>query len=171
VTPPATALVGIGANLGDRVASIRAALAGLGRLDHTGIAACSSIYESTAVGAPGPNFLNAVAVLDTGLGARALLSGLHQIEVGMGRVRRQRWGPRVIDLDLLAWIRPGETASITSGGELELPHPRMTARDFVLVPLREIWPQLEIDGRPVAEHLDRLPATARSVVGRFDQGL
>lgn len=89
----------------------------------------------------------------------------------MGRVRRERWGPRVIDLDLLAWVAAGERASVTSTGSVDLPHPRMAARDFVLVPLQEVWPQLELDGLGVAEHLARLPADARRIVARHDGGL
>jgi 2-amino-4-hydroxy-6-hydroxymethyldihydropteridine diphosphokinase len=171
VTPRATALVGVGANLGDRRASLAAARDGMGDLEDTRVVACSSVYESTAVGAPGPNFFNAVVVLDTGLSAGELLTALHGIEAAMGRARRERWGPRVIDLDLLAWIPTGERASIASTGDVELPHPRMTARDFVLVPLHEVWPQLELDGLGVAEHIARLAPGARSIVVRHDGAL
>lgn len=171
MTARGTAIVGIGANLGDRRASLAAARDRMGELEDTRVVASSSIYESTAVGAPGPNFLNAVIVLDTGLSPRELLTALHGIEAAMGRVRRERWGPRVIDLDLLAWVAAGERASVTSTGGVDLPHPRMAARDFVLVPLQEVWPQLEIDGLGVAEHLARLPADARSIVARHDGGL
>lgn len=171
MTSRGTAIVGIGANLGDRRASLRAARERMGGLEDTRVVSSSSVYECTAVGAPGPDFLNAVVVLDTGLAPRELLTALHGIEASMGRVRRERWGPRVIDLDLLAWVPMGERTSIASSGDVELPHPRMTARDFVLVPLQEVWPQLELDGLAVAEHAARLPAGARSVVARHDDPL
>lgn len=169
----ATALVGIGSNLGDRLGALRDAVARLrgGALADTTVTACSTIVESRAMGGVGPNFLNAALALDTSLTAAAVLAGLHGIEDAMGRVRRERWEPRVIDLDLLAWVRAGDLHSARSKGALVLPHPGVTQRDFVLLPLVELWPHLEIDGSPVVWHLAVLSDDAQTVVGSLDARL
>jgi 2-amino-4-hydroxy-6-hydroxymethyldihydropteridine diphosphokinase len=143
------AYVGLGANLGDREKSIRsaAALIGAGRL--------STIRETEPWGyADQPPFLNAVAELDTELGARKLLEALLQVERKLGRERGTgpRYGPRVIDLDLLLY---GE-GTIDEPG-LTVPHPRLHERRFVLEPLDELDPGLVVPGRgPVAELLAAL---------------
>lgn len=135
----ARAFIGIGSNLGDRAATIDAALAALGRLEGTRVVAVSSLYETEPVGPPQPAYLNGAAALDTTLSPEHLLARLLEIERALGRVRtsEQRNGPRSIDLDLLLH---GDARCV--GGDLELPHPRMAERAFVLVPLAEIAPQL-----------------------------
>ena len=170
MTCRATALVGLGANLGDLLANLRAAVAQLraGVVRDTTVVGCSAVHESEAMGAPGPNFFNAVVALDTSLAPPALLAGLHAIEHALGRVRRERWEPRVIDLDLLAWITIGEVESVRCSGELELPHPRIVDRDFVLIPLLELRPGLILEGRSIAAHLQALPPKQRTVVRRVD---
>lgn len=143
------AAVGLGTNLGDRTDNLRRALDGLRRLGR--VVAVSSVYETAPVGGPEQGrYLNAVAVVDTDLDAAALLEGCLAIEREMGRERRERWGPRVIDLDLLLF--GDETVD---GPGLTVPHPRMEQRRFVLEPLVEAWPDARLpDGTPVSALLD-----------------
>lgn len=133
-----TAYVGLGSNLGDREAMIRLAIDDLARLPETTLAKASSLYDTEPVGeVDQPNFLNAVAALDTSLPARQLLWNLQLIEKRLGRVRSQKWGPRTIDLDLLLY-----GSLILEEPDLRVPHPELTRRSFVLVPLVEIEPML-----------------------------
>jgi 2-amino-4-hydroxy-6-hydroxymethyldihydropteridine diphosphokinase len=132
------AYVGLGSNLGDREATIRAAVAAL-----PGVAAVSSLQETEPVGVTDqPRFLNGVAALDTDLTARELLEALLAVERDLGRERRERWGPRTIDLDLLLF---GSEAVDEPG--LTVPHPRLHERRFALEPLAELAPHAEIPGR------------------------
>ena len=135
------AWVGLGANLGDAVTTLRAAMAEIAGLDGTRLLAQSSLYRSAPIDASGPDFINAVVQLVTRLSARELLSKLQAIERRHGRARPYRNAPRTLDLDLLLY---GDTIIATP--ELELPHPRMVERAFVLVPLAEISPRIEIPG-------------------------
>jgi 2-amino-4-hydroxy-6-hydroxymethyldihydropteridine diphosphokinase len=134
---PINAYIGIGSNLGDRQKNIRSAV---DRLKHTpGIAvlSISSMLENPAVGGPpdSPPFFNAAAKIETTLGSHALLHQLLEIEKSLGRDRRVKWEPRLIDLDLLLY---GD--QIVSSQELVVPHPLMHERAFVLRPLAEIAP-------------------------------
>jgi 2-amino-4-hydroxy-6-hydroxymethyldihydropteridine diphosphokinase len=140
------AFVGIGANLGDPVAQVRAAIAALAALPHTRLVAASSLYRTAPVGytAQG-DFVNAAALLETALAPRALLEHLHAIEAGAGRERRFKDAPRTLDLDLLLY--GGET--IDEPG-LALPHPRLHERAFALAPLVELDPDCVIPGRGLA---------------------
>jgi len=131
------AYVAIGANLGDAKATVLQAIDALDALPQTRVAARSSLYRSAPFEASGPDFINAVAALDTGLGAQALLDALQQLELQAGRERPYRNAPRTLDLDLL---QHGDGALDTP--TLTLPHPRMTQRAFVMLPLAEIAPQL-----------------------------
>jgi 2-amino-4-hydroxy-6-hydroxymethyldihydropteridine diphosphokinase len=133
------AYVALGANLGDPAVTLHAALAGLGRLPDTTLAAQSSLYATQPVDAGGPDYCNAVAALDTRLGALDLFRALQDIERAHGRERSYRNAPRTLDLDLLLY---GDTLMDTP--ELILPHPRMHLRAFVLAPLAEIAPDLAI---------------------------
>src|SRR5688572_22207652 len=122
------AVVGLGANLGDRQGNLVRAVAELGKVGE--IRAVSSLYESESVGADGPRFLNAAVVLRTeNDDPHELLRRLSEIEVALGRERRERWGPRTLDLDLL-WI---EGVALNSP-QLTIPHPRLIGRSFALVP-------------------------------------
>lgn len=134
---PVTAFVGLGANLGEPVAALRDAIAGLGQLPATTVTRVSSFYRSAPVDAGGPDFVNAVAELRTGLDPYALLAALQAIELGAGRERPYRNAPRTLDLDLLLY----GSARISSA-VLEVPHPRMRERAFVLLPLAELAPAL-----------------------------
>jgi len=146
--------VGLGSNLGERESMIRLALEALSRLPGTHLVKASSLYDTEPVGeVDQPNFLNAVAQLDTELTARQLLWNLLLIEKRLGRVRTQRWGPRTIDLDLLL-----HGSLVLDEPELTVPHPELTARSFVLVPLVELDPLLvhPVTGETLLHHLSRL---------------
>ena len=134
---PVLAYVALGANLGDAAASVRAAIEALARLPDTQLQARSSLYRSAPVDAGGPDYVNAVVALRTGLSAPELLAGLQRLEQAAGRQRPYRHAPRTLDLDLL---RYGD-GRIDSAA-LSVPHPRMLQRAFVLRPLAEIAPQL-----------------------------
>lgn len=141
--PVQVAYVGLGANIGDPEAQLGAALASLDRLPATRVLARSRLYRSPPWGVvEQPPFVNAVAALETTLTAREMLEALLAIERAAGRERRERWGPRVLDLDLLLH---GD-AELDQPG-LRLPHPQLHRRAFVLVPLAEIAPDLLIPGR------------------------
>jgi 2-amino-4-hydroxy-6-hydroxymethyldihydropteridine diphosphokinase len=132
------AYVGLGANLGDREGTIRAALAAL-----PGVVAVSELRETEPVGVPDqPPFLNGAAALETELSARELLGALLEVERLLGRERRERWGPRTIDLDLLLY---GDKTIDEPG--LTVPHPRLHERRFALEPLLDLDPELELPGR------------------------
>jgi 2-amino-4-hydroxy-6-hydroxymethyldihydropteridine diphosphokinase len=167
----ATAAIGLGSNLGERLSGLRDAVGRIGSAIGVRVVARSRVYESRAWGSVGPDYLNAVVLVETALDPEPLLDVLLAIETAMGRVRRERWGPRVIDLDLLAWAHEGEDVSVVSRGRLELPHPRMHARDFVLVPLGDVWAALRIDGVVVADVLAALPAAQRTIIDRVDAAL
>jgi 2-amino-4-hydroxy-6-hydroxymethyldihydropteridine diphosphokinase len=130
---PVIAYIGLGANLGDRHGAVAHAIAKLGELPHTRVVRASSLHETAPHEASGPNFINAVACIETRLDAMALLAQLQRIENEAGRERPYRNAPRTLDLDLLLY-GSGRIDSRT----LTVPHPRMHERDFVMVPLREI---------------------------------
>lgn len=139
------AYLGLGSNLGRRLENLRNALKQLTSAENIIIMAISSIYETRPVGGPeqGP-YLNACVKLATSLSPTKLLLTMQAVEDNLGRIRKERWGPRTIDLDLLIY----ENILINSP-LLELPHPRMTERDFVLIPLAEIAPDLIIPGQAI----------------------
>ena len=149
------AFVGLGSNLGDRAALLRAALAALDELPGTRLAAASRWRETAPVGGPPqPCFLNAVARIESALAPGQLLAWLQRLEWRAGRIRRQRHGPRTLDLDLLCY----DDARL-SGPYLTLPHPHLEERRFVLEPLHELAPALRLaSGRTAADSLGRLPA-------------
>jgi 2-amino-4-hydroxy-6-hydroxymethyldihydropteridine diphosphokinase len=146
--------VGLGSNLGEREAMIRLALDDLARLPGTRLVRASSLYDTEPVGdVEQPNFLNAVAELDTELTARQLLWNLLLVEKRLGRVRTRRWGPRTIDLDLLLYGH-----QVIEEADLQVPHPELTRRSFVLVPLVELDPLIvhPVTGETLLNHLSRL---------------
>jgi len=132
------AMVGLGSNLGDRLANLQRAVDLLAEREGVRVIRTSRIYETAPVGPPQPDYLNSVTELETTLSARELLEACLGVEREMGRERAERWGPRVIDLDLLTYGRE----EIDEPG-LTVPHPRMHERAFVLVPL------LELDSEPM----------------------
>ena len=133
----AAAYLGLGSNRGRRDATIRSAVARLGRFDGMRLVALSSFYETPAVGGPEgqPPYLNAAAWLDVDLSPDRVLARLLETEAALGRIRREHWGPRTIDLDLLLFDR-----LVLQSDTLTIPHPRMHERRFVLEPLAEIAP-------------------------------
>lgn len=137
------AYVGLGANLGDTALALEGALKALGALPQTELIRTSAVYRTAPIDSHGPDYRNAVAVLQTRLAAEELLSHLQRIELAGGRERPYRNAPRTLDLDLLLY---GEDCIDTPS--LSVPHPRMHERAFVLVPLADVAPaELVIPGR------------------------
>ena len=136
------AYVGLGANLGPREVTLLRAADLLAAADGVEVVAVSQLRETEPVGlVEQPPFLNGAVAIDTSLTPRALLDLLLEIERSLGRVRGERWGPRTIDLDLLAY---GDERVDEEG--LHVPHPRLHERRFALEPLAELDPELEIPG-------------------------
>jgi 2-amino-4-hydroxy-6-hydroxymethyldihydropteridine diphosphokinase len=145
----ATAYLSLGSNLGDRLNYLTEAVRRLERPD-TRVTQVSSIYETAPWGnTDQPSFLNMAAAVETDLTADELLRHILSVEQALGRVRTVRWGPRTVDIDMLLFADERRTTD-----DLELPHPRMAQRAFVLVPLLEIAPHL-----PYGEALDALDRT------------
>jgi len=140
---PHLAFVALGANLDDPEAQVRAAAEALAGLPHSTLRRLSSLYRTAPVGIHGqPDFINAVAALETTLSPQELLAALFAVEARFGRRRDFHHAPRTLDLDLLLY--DDETLDSAS---LTLPHPRMHLRAFVVVPLVEIAPDCRIPGR------------------------
>lgn len=144
--------IGVGGNLGDAAQQVRQAIAALGGIPHTRCVAASSLYRTAPVGyTDQPDFINAVAELDTALEPHALLDALQGVENRHGRERSFKDAPRTLDLDVLLY-----DARTIDDARLTVPHPRMHERAFVLAPLVEIAPDCVIPGRgPAAEWLAR----------------
>jgi 2-amino-4-hydroxy-6-hydroxymethyldihydropteridine diphosphokinase len=137
-----TAFLGLGSNLGDREANISNALAEIGRLAGCELLRTSSLYETDPVGIrEQPDFLNAVAEVRTDMRPREFLSTLREVERRAGRERTLKWGPRIIDIDILLY---GD--ELLTEDNLEIPHPEMHRRAFVLTPLAEIAPKVKHPG-------------------------
>ena len=151
--------LGLGSNLngpwGGRRANLKKSLELLLRLPGVELRVLSSFYETEPLGPKDQGrFVNAAAEIRTGEGPEELLDELQAVEEAMGRVRQERWGPRIIDLDILIW---GERMIETK--RLTIPHPELTRREFVLAPLAEIAPGLihPPSGRTMTELLDLVP--------------
>lgn len=145
------AAVGLGANLGDAQATLLAARGQLACLPNTRLHAWSALYRSAPVDAQGPDFINAVALLNTTLTPHALLDELQRVEALHGRRRPYVNAPRTLDLDLLLY---GDQCLDTP--RLKVPHPRLHERAFVLLPLAEVWPDAVIADRgPLANWIAR----------------
>jgi 2-amino-4-hydroxy-6-hydroxymethyldihydropteridine diphosphokinase len=138
VSGTARAHLALGSNLGDRLSNLRQAVRRLGEQPGIDVVGASRVYETAPVGPPQSDYLNAVIEVSTTLSPRALLESALAVEAAMGRVRAERWGPRVVDLDVLSFDR----REVHEEG-LEVPHPRMHERGFVLIPL------LELDADPL----------------------
>lgn len=139
--------LGLGGNLGDAPKSIKRALATLTHRGHVRITKVSSLYRTAPWGPVAqPDFANACALAETDLAPRALLAEVKAVETALGRQSSERWGPRLIDIDILFY----EGVAVADP-ELVIPHESLFERAFVLVPLAEIAPDLVIGGRNVAE--------------------
>jgi para-aminobenzoate synthetase component 1 len=158
-----TAYLGLGSNLGDRHSHLADALGRLAAAPEVRIARVSSVYETKAVCLPGqaaqPDYLNLVVELETTLAPHALLDLCLAIEQQLGRVRRERWDARTVDLDVLLY---GDVMLATDE-RLTLPHPRLCERAFVLAPLAELSPELRVRGETVSAHLARADASGIAV--------
>jgi 2-amino-4-hydroxy-6-hydroxymethyldihydropteridine diphosphokinase len=137
------AVVGLGSNLGDRLAFLQGAIDALARSPGLEIDAVSPIYETDPVGPPQPRFLNAALRVRTDLDPEALVDRLLAVELAHGRVRREKWGPRTLDLDLLAVWDPSTGALVSHASpRVQVPHPALLARAFALAPLLDVAPEL-----------------------------
>jgi 2-amino-4-hydroxy-6-hydroxymethyldihydropteridine diphosphokinase len=154
------AYVALGANLGDAAATVAAAFDALASIPRTSLPARSALYRTRPVGLRNqPDFVNAVAALDTALQPEQLLDQLFLIEARFGRSRSIPNAPRTLDLDLLL-----HGDAVLSGPRLTLPHPRMHERAFVLVPLLEIAPDCRVPGHGGARRLLEQNCAAQGVV-------
>jgi 2-amino-4-hydroxy-6-hydroxymethyldihydropteridine diphosphokinase len=134
------AFIGLGSNLEQPLIQVQTALNELAQLPQTELIRSSSLYQSAPLGPPPqPDFINCVAEIDTQLAPEQLLGELQKIETAHHRVRLQRWGPRTLDLDILLY---GEKIICTE--RLQIPHPEIKTREFVLLPLMEIEPNLRL---------------------------
>jgi 2-amino-4-hydroxy-6-hydroxymethyldihydropteridine diphosphokinase len=159
-----TAYLGLGSNLGDR----RQHLAEAVRRLHVGpalqVVKVSSVYESSPVGMTAqPDFLNLVVQVATAHTPYELLAECQRMETDLGRVRRERWGPRTMDIDLLLYGDAGIDDEL-----LTVPHPRMRERSFVLTPLAEIAPGLKLDGKAIGELAAALGETGLRKLGPLE---
>ncbi|MBL4609270.1 MAG: 2-amino-4-hydroxy-6-hydroxymethyldihydropteridine diphosphokinase [Pseudomonas sp.] len=148
--------IGLGSNQADPAAQLRQACAALGALPGSRLIGCSQLYASAPMGPQDqPDYVNAVACLETSIPPLTLLDELQRIEQQQGRARKaERWGPRTLDLDILLY----GTQQIASE-RLQVPHYHMHARAFVLYPLAELEPELIMpDGTPLQQLLQKCPA-------------
>ncbi len=144
-----TAYIGLGSNLEQPRQHVQQALQAFAQFADCQLLCASRLYRSAPVGGPigQPDYINAVAALSTQLAPEVLLDALQQLEQQHGRVRHERWGPRTLDLDLLLY-----DDWIFTSARLTVPHPRLHVRAFVLQPLYEIAPELQIPGRGALRH-------------------
>mgnify|MGYP001822278951 FL=1 len=154
-----TCLIALGSNLGDRLANVCAGVHGLESAGDVEITAVSQLYETAPVGGPDDQgaYLNAALCATTTLDAAELLALLHRIESGRERRREVRWGPRTLDLDLLV-----HGGLVSDDPALQVPHPRLHERRFVMVPVCDVAPELVHPrlGRTMADLLADLPVEA-----------
>jgi 2-amino-4-hydroxy-6-hydroxymethyldihydropteridine diphosphokinase len=156
-----TAYIALGANLGDPVATVLAAFGALANLNESRVVHTSSLYRTAPVGnTEQPEFINAVAALETTLAPEALLDALLDVEQRFGRIRAEKNGPRTLDLDLLLYNELELDLP-----RLTLPHPRLHLRAFVLLPLAEISPKMQLPRRGTITAW--LPAVANQGISRL----
>lgn len=153
-TAAVKAYIGLGSNLDDPRQQVEQALHELAELPHCRVIAHSKLYRSDPVGPPGqPDYINAVALIECRLPPETLLDKLQALEQQHRRIRKQHWGPRTLDLDILLF---GDQQ--IDNERLKVPHPYMGERSFVLYPLAEITPQLQLpNGQPLSQLLENCP--------------
>jgi 2-amino-4-hydroxy-6-hydroxymethyldihydropteridine diphosphokinase len=144
-------VIGAGANLGSASDNLARGLSRVAELPELQLRALSRVYDSEPVGPPQPRYLNAAVRVSTTLSALLLLDRLLKIEASLGRVRRVRWGPRTLDLDLLWAEQPVEHE------RLRVPHPHLQERPFALAPLLDVAPELAAEYAPILERLGGAP--------------
>ncbi|HEY1622995.1 MAG TPA: 2-amino-4-hydroxy-6-hydroxymethyldihydropteridine diphosphokinase [Streptosporangiaceae bacterium] len=160
-------MLAIGANLGDRLGTLKAAIGAVGELPDTEVTAVSPVYQTAPVGGPEqPDYLNAVLTARTGLSPGDLLIRLHEIEAGHGRVREVRFGPRTLDIDIVTYA-----GQVSDDPVLTLPHPRARERAFVLAPWHDIDPEAVLPGEYGGRVADLLAGSARDGVRRLAERL
>jgi 2-amino-4-hydroxy-6-hydroxymethyldihydropteridine diphosphokinase len=146
------ATIGLGSNIGDKAANIDTAITLLTAHGDVRLIAASRKVRSAPWGVQDQDwFVNACISVATQLPVRALLERCQAVENDMGRVRRQKWGPRLIDVDILTY-----RDALIHEPDLVVPHPLITERGFVLVPLRDVAPELKIGGKPLGEWISKL---------------
>ncbi|HEX2053833.1 MAG TPA: 2-amino-4-hydroxy-6-hydroxymethyldihydropteridine diphosphokinase [Actinomycetota bacterium] len=151
-----TAFVGLGSNVGDRLKHLKSAVEAL-RARGLEVRAASSVYETDPVGPPQPDYLNAAVAVRTDLDPVDFVAALKDVEAEIGRQQTERWGPRVIDLDLLLY---GDR--IVAEPPITVPHPELTNRAFALVPVLEIDEDVELpSGEPLSAFCEKNPAGVR----------
>lgn len=161
MSTPIRAALGLGSNLGDREAHLQQAVNSLGDDPGVTVVAVSSLVETVPIGGPEqPDYLNAVVIVDTVLSATDLLALAQKCEQSAGRVREERWGPRTLDVDILAY-----DAVVMDQAVLTLPHPRAIERAFVMVPWAEVDPSFIVAGRSVEAWASTLDASGVRTVG------
>ncbi|MFM6310539.1 MAG: 2-amino-4-hydroxy-6-hydroxymethyldihydropteridine diphosphokinase [Dolichospermum sp.] len=151
---PSLSAIALGSNIGESLAILEGAINSLEKTPGITIKAKSSWYRTAPVGGPSqPDYLNGAAILEVQLGPQKLLETLLNIEQEFGRVRQEHWGPRTLDLDVLLF-----DDLILEAPDLQIPHPRMTQRAFVLVPLAEIAPDWiePVSREPISQLLEKL---------------
>jgi 2-amino-4-hydroxy-6-hydroxymethyldihydropteridine diphosphokinase len=151
------AYLALGANLGDRLASLQRAADILDAAEGIDVVRSSRVFETAPLGPPQPDFLNAVIEVETSLAPRALLGACMSVERELGRERHERWGPRTIDIDVLTY----DDLEVDEP-DLRIPHPRMHERAFVLVPLGELDADPPLPG---GRHLSDVSLPPRDVLG------
>jgi 2-amino-4-hydroxy-6-hydroxymethyldihydropteridine diphosphokinase len=161
------AVLSLGANLGDRAGAIRAAITAL---KDDGLVARSTLYETPPWGpVEQPPYLNAVVVVRGPRDAAGWLARAHELEQAAGRTREVRWGPRTLDVDVVAVTEDDGTPVVSDDPRLTLPHPRAHERAFVLLPWATLEPGAELPGQgKVADLLAALPADEKLAVTRWD---
>lgn len=158
------AFLGLGGNIGDPRDAMASALSAVDEDTQTVIVRVSSLYRTPPWGKTDqPDFLNAVAEVETSRSPRALLDLCLAVEAALHRVRAERWGPRSIDMDILLF----DDMTLDEEG-LQVPHPRMLDRAFVMLPLAEIAPTVMIAGRSASDHLKHLDTSAIEPVASGD---
>lgn len=154
------AYIGLGANLGQAIDTVTLAIARLAQMPDTSLHAQSSLFQSAPIDAGGDDYINAVAAIDTGLSADTLLQHLQALELAFGRDRPYHHAPRTLDLDLLLY---GQQQ--IQQAHLQVPHPRMTERAFVLIPLLQLEPLIQIPGKGAAHTF--APLVADQIIRRI----
>lgn len=149
MSTPRRAYLGLGSNLGDRLAHLQAAVDGLAATPGITVVAVSAVYETAPIGPEQPDYLNAVVALDTALDAHALLDVGQRLEQAALRVRREHWGPRTLDVDILL---VGDEQ--VDEPDLEVPHARLHERKFVRIPLADVAPDVEASMPPLDSDTD-----------------